>query len=198
VTETELRELVALGEARGVELKGPLSLRDRARDRVIRAAMALANRRDGGYIVVGVSESKGQPPEFSGLDDEQARSWNYDDLADELDLYATPRIRFSVQEVRVESKQVVVIRVAEFDDVPVLCKRDSPATQAGACYVYPLEKAEARPIPTEQDMRDLLDRAAERQLRRLLARVGRAGGRIVPAESADPYRESIQGFFDGR
>ena len=197
MTEAELYELVALGEARGVELKGPISLKDEASVKVMRAAMALANRRDGGYIIVGVSESKGSPPEYTGLDEGQAGSWTYDDLADQLELYASPRIQFSVEEVAIESKTFVAIRVAEFEDVPVICKTETGSTRAGACYVYPMGKAETRHIPSEQDMRDLLDRATEKQLRRLLARVGRAGGQIVLAREEDPYRDSSREFFDG-
>ena len=197
MTEAEFVELVTLGEARGVELKGPLSLRDKAAVRVIRAALALANRRDGGYIVVGVSESKGRSPEYTGLDEAQTKSWAYDDIADQLELYAAPRIRVSVEEVSFDSKRFVVIRVAEFEEMPILCKKQTAETTAGACYVYPLGKAETRPIPAEEDMRDLLDRATERQLRRLLARVGRAGGRIVASGEKNPYEDSMREFFDG-
>ena len=75
----------------------------------------------------------------------------------------------------------MVIQVEEFADVPVLCKRDYPdVLRAGACYVRPRRKPETTDIPTYADMRDLLDLAIEKGVRRLLAQAQRAGLFVPP------------------
>ena len=194
--EPEFLELVALGEARGVELKGPMLLSDKSSIKAVKAALALSNRRDGGHIVVGVREAKLIQPEFVGLSSTQATSWNYDDIADLFERYAEPRIEFTVERQPYDSKLFIILRISEFTDVPILCKKGSEVTVEGACYVYPIGKAEVKPIPGMQDMRELLDLAAEKRLRHLLAQVGQAGGEVVATTPSDAYDDQIKDFFD--
>ena len=197
MTEPEFLELVALGEARGVELKGPMILSDKSSIKVVKAALALSNRRDGGHIVLGVGETKHIQPEFLGLSEKQAASWNYDDIADLFERYAEPRVEFSVGRQPYDSKSFIVLQIGEFSDVPILCKKGSKVTVEGACYVYPTGKAEVRVIPSLQDMRELLDLAAEKRLRHLLAQVGRAGGEVIAAATPpDAYDNQIRSFFE--
>lgn len=65
----------------------------------------------------------------------------------------------------------------------------------GACYVRPRRKPETTEIPTQEDMRDLLDLAAEKRLRKNLERVSRAGGVIIPFQTAG-RSVSPQELFD--
>ena len=75
----------------------------------------------------------------------------------------------------------MVIHVEEFADVPVLCKRAyDDVLRDGACYVRPRRKPETTDIPTYADMRDLLDLAIEKGVRRLLAQAQRAGLAVPP------------------
>jgi len=71
--------------------------------------------------------------------------------------------------------------VEEFSDVPVLCKRDyDDLLRAGACYVRPRRKPETTEIPTQADMRDLLDLATEKGVTRFLERAKGVGLFISP------------------
>ncbi|MEO7860984.1 MAG: hypothetical protein ABIU05_11150 [Nitrospirales bacterium] len=79
-----LAELVALGhEMQGVECKGPGPRSSLLLITVIKAMLGMANRRDGGSIVIGVKDKRkslipvGLP--FADLD-----TWKYDDLASSL------------------------------------------------------------------------------------------------------------------
>lgn len=195
MNEPEFLELVAVGEARGVELKGPMSLSDKSTLKVVRAAMALSNRRDGGHIILGIQEQKGSQPTFVGLSDEQAGTWTYDDIADKFEIFAEPRIEFAVLQLTYDSKPFAVLRITEFTDVPIVCKKDSEDTAAGACYVYPTGKAEVRPIPSLQDMRELLDLAAEKRLRHMLGQVGRAGGEVTSSHEPSKHDMQTKEFF---
>lgn len=59
ISEQTLAEWIALGrEQRGVEFKGPGPRSSKHLcGKVLRAMMAMANRRDGGFVVIGVDEN---------------------------------------------------------------------------------------------------------------------------------------------
>lgn len=69
MTTDELREIIDYGrEQQHVEFKAASSRSDKPSfAKVTRAALALSNLRDGGYIVIGVTESKHNSPEVTGL-----------------------------------------------------------------------------------------------------------------------------------
>lgn len=169
-------------ETHGVECKGP-SLADKpAIARVARAAMAMSNRPGGGLVVVGVSENAGDLT-FDGLTAAQLATWVPDHVADRLFGYADPPVRFEMSIVKHAGFEFVTLEVAEFDEVPVICKKDFPGVlQAGAIYVRPRRKPESVPVPTATDMRDLLELATEKRARRFLATAERVG--LVPAGPA--------------
>ena len=99
VTEPQLAEIIEQGhETPGVEFKSPGSRSDRPFfARVARAALSLANRRGGGSIIIGVREGPG-PQELipEGLTPEQLHTWNHDEIAAALDLYADPYVTVAV------------------------------------------------------------------------------------------------------
>ena len=60
VDEQEVKALLKFGERRDVEIKGPGSVDDLAfLGRVARAALALSNHRDGGFIIIGAVQIAG-------------------------------------------------------------------------------------------------------------------------------------------
>ena len=87
--------------------------------------------------------------------------------------------------------------MAEFDDIPVLCKRAyGNVLRDGACYVRPRRKPETSEIPTQADMRDLLDLATEKEVRKYLERAQRLGlislsTTTPPAESAELFNQEL-------
>lgn len=78
--------------------------------------------------------------------------------------------------------QYVVLEVDVFTDIPVLCKRDfQDVLRSEACYVRSRRKPETSEMPTQEDMRDLLELATEKKLRERLAQLGRVGLIILPS-----------------
>lgn len=163
-------------ELRGVEFKspGPLSNR-RLAAQVMKAVLGMANRRDGGLVVVGVEES-GSGYNWVGLSEHDLDTWGYDRVADRIASYADPSVTFDLEIRDNSGNKFVVLQVEEFDDIPVLCKRSyDDVLREGACYVRTRRKPETTEIPTQADMRDLLDLAVEKGIRRFLAQAQRAG-----------------------
>ena len=93
-----------------------------------------------------------------GLSDADLATWNYDDVADRIAIYADPSVTFDLEIGEYDDNKFVVLRIEEFADVPVLCKRSyGDVLRDGACYVRPRRKPETSEVPTQADMRDLLD-----------------------------------------
>lgn len=74
--------------------------------------------------------------------------------------------------------------MCEFDEFPVLCKKQyvkqkggkrDVVLREGGCYVRRRGRIETSEIPTHVEMRDLRDLATEKGIRRFLSQVHRAG-----------------------
>jgi predicted HTH transcriptional regulator len=181
VTPEQFADLLALGhETPGVEFKGPFDRTDKPSfAKVVKAVLAMANRRDGGRVIVGVDEvadGAGFSLRPTGLTEAQVRSWGHDDVAEQLGKFADPFVTFSTRSVRHDGRMFVLLDVGEFEEVPVLCRHPFDGVlRQGACYVRRRSRIETSEIPTHVEMRELLDLATEKGIRRFLSRFHRAG-----------------------
>ncbi|MCI0440654.1 MAG: putative DNA binding domain-containing protein [Chloroflexi bacterium] len=188
MTDEEFAQILALNhELRGVEFKSPAPRNDRRLfAQVVRAVLGMSNIREGGVVVIGVGASL----ERLGLSDEDLATWTYDDVADGFAAYADPSVSFDLETKQHEGKSYVVIEVAEFEDIPVLCKRDYQGIlRSGACYVRTRRKPETSELPTQTEMRGLLDMATDKVLGRFLKRAQQVG--IISFGPARPSDEDL-------
>lgn len=183
MTDEQFAALLTLPHEQGhVEHKGPAAFKEQPLTaKVVRAALGMSNRRDGGMIIIGVEDNQGQLNPV-GLSAQQLTTWIHDHIADEFRRYALPSIRFDTETRHHNGNPFVVLTVHEFDDVPVLCQKqfihpDSKQLilRKGALYVRPRGKPETVEVSTVEDMRDLLDLATDKLLRRHVARNFAAG-----------------------
>ena len=182
VIDEDFIEIMGLDhELNGVEFKSPGPMTNRQLVmQVIKAILGMSNRRDGGTIIIGVGDNQGVLNPI-GLLPSDLSEWTYDALSDRVANYADPNSTFTLEKREYEGSSYVVLAVEEFSDVPVLCKRDyDDLLRAGACYVRPRRKPETTEIPTQADMRDLLDLAIEKGVTRFLERARRVGLFISP------------------
>jgi predicted HTH transcriptional regulator len=187
MTEPQFLELLARGhEIHGVEFKGPGPRTNKALfAKVVRATLGMANRRDGGLVIVGV-EDHGSKLIPTGLSEADAATWTHDAVAGALAAYCDPYVEIHTELFSYQSKTFVVISIDEFTEVPVLCKRDYPEDlRTGACYVRRRGRTETSEIPTQAEMRELLDLATEKKLRGFLRQAYRAGLAVASAPSPE-------------
>lgn len=191
VSDKQIREYLSLGrEQSAVEFKSAGALTSPGlRGKVIRAMLAMTNRRDGGLVLVGVSENDGVPT-LDGLSEEDAATWKHDHLADAVAEYADPRVSFSSAVIDVDGARVLVIEIDEFADAPVICRRDMQEgrhsiLRSGAVYVRSNRKPESREVANYDEMRELLDVATDRGVRRFVARARSAG--LDVSSSTTPF-----------
>src|SRR5574341_148406 len=161
----QLLDLVFHGrEERNLEYKPSLSWSDRSvQDKTAKSAMALANIRDGGAIVFGVAQ---QGDDFVpvGMTPNDAASFNNDDVIAYVNKYADPYVELSVSQVTTEEgKRFVVIQVREFAEIPVVCKRDgTERLTKGAIYIRTRRMPETAVVPSQTEMRELVELAVEK------------------------------------
>lgn len=210
LTASAILQLIEFGrEQSGVEFKSGGPRTDRALFAgVVRAVLGLANTRDGGHLILGIAEADGAV-RLDGLSASDQATWAFDPVADAIAEYADPHVSFDLYKVKIDSHVVVVLSVSEFSEVPVLCRKDLHLAnnrlvlRRGALYSRPRRKPETTEIAGYADMRDLLDLATEKGVRRLLTRLDAAGGRIESAEKRfaselDSFKCPLQGRIESR
>ena len=181
----DVERALTLGhESRGFEVKGPGRSDDKhLLAKTARAALSMGNLRDGGYIVIGIEDLR-QAEMLPGLNDDQVTSWlAYDDVAARIGEYGDPPVRFDVKAVVLANgTKVVVLQVHEFADVPHLCARGyqppgdrTHVLRKGALYVRSRKTPGTSEAASALEMREVLDLAVEKELRRYVSAIRNAG-----------------------
>ncbi|MCB8979769.1 MAG: ATP-binding protein [Ardenticatenaceae bacterium] len=195
MTEQEFMEILAFGrEQHGIEFKGP-GTKSSLLAKVVRAVLSMANKRDGGMVIIGIDEDSNGQPVPTGLSASELATWSYDDFADSLSRYADPNVSFDLDILEYQASKFIIINVNEFDDIPILCKKDhSHILREGACYIRTRRKPETSEIPSQSEMRDLLDLATVKALRKYFSTAHTAGLELSVAAN----RETDYDKFDAQ
>jgi hypothetical protein len=132
---------------------------------------AFANSRDGGFLVVGKAEAQPGSFEIVGLSDEEASSFETTKVANWLNSHFSPPIRQTCYRVAHDGKELVVIRVNEFGDIPSICTKrfdnpgdpkKKPLLEKGRLYIRGAN-AESKTLQEESELRELIGLAAKKQ-----------------------------------
>jgi predicted HTH transcriptional regulator len=201
VTPEEFGQYLAPGyEGQGYEFKGAFARSDVLFfAKVTRAALAMANRVGGGLIFIGVDEGPNHEGIPTGLTDAQRDSWNYDDVAAGFAPAADPRIALDREVIVYDAKSFVLLTIREFEDIPALCAKEySHGVQVilrkGALYVRTRGKPETSEVPSQTEMRAVLELAIDKGVRAFLARAGRVGLPIpvaAPPDDAQKFADEL-------
>ncbi len=185
LTQAEVEEiLVGERELRNFEVKGPGSRSDNAfAAKVIRAALSMGNLRDGGHVLIGINDERLGQME-PGMCDEEIATWMaVDDVARKFAEYSDPPLVLELAQRELGSgAHVVLIEVSEFADIPHLCARQYNSTLVkGALYVRSRGVAETVVVADPVEMREVLDLATEKALRRFIETTQRSGLELSPS-----------------
>lgn len=166
-------ELLAQGSESHVDYKSARPAPGDARGwaRLAKHVIGLSNRKDGGYLLIGVEDSTLGPV---GLTEDQVASWDAARVNVGLGAYAAPApvvqvIRGSLE----DGKVLLALRIPTFDEQPLVCTKTvtdtqgRPITREGALYIR-TEGTQTREVSTEAEMRELLGRAYVKRAERLL------------------------------
>jgi predicted HTH transcriptional regulator len=166
MTTQELEELLEGGaETQRIEFKNPClwDVEIFAKD-----ILALSNVQDGGYIIIGVEETKSGTFQRKGITDGQRESFKTDIMRDQMAAFADPHTNFNVEFPKDKNGiEYAVIRVFPFEEIPVICNKDSRDTKKAIIYYRNKNRrVESAPVSNSYDMRDIIKLATIRMMQR--------------------------------
>lgn len=194
MTDKEFEQIIGdRQESRHREFKGSQTWTDpEFKAKLVKSILAFSNTRDGGWIVVGVRQD-GDEFHLDGVQSDHLETFTQDTVASVAAAHADPFVEIDLSKKDYNGKWFVVIRVAEFEHVPVICKQSGAANlRKGAIYIRTRRIPESAEVPTQTEMREILDLAAEKELRKYLQRTRRAGGKLSSAEPDDGYDKELE------
>lgn len=151
-----------------LEFKGPYTWEEN-KYKIVRSVLALSNQQDGGEIFIGIKEenNRGTPV---GLTSEVENTYQHDHINVVINEYAEPAVTVRLELVTSDSKKFLIIKVPEYDYLPIICKKNyqDPATgkqllQEGT--VYHRKKGDNRSYNqwTISEMREFINLATNKK-----------------------------------
>jgi hypothetical protein len=165
--------------------------------RAIQAALAMGNLRDGGLIIIGVSQ-RGDQWNLTGVQAEHLETYDVDIVTDQINKYASPHVDVDVVAVKYHEKVFLVLQFHEFAETPLVCKKNGAESEEagrlireGYVYVRPPGMARTTRITNAAQMAELLQLAAEKRARRILE-VSHRIGMISPHADQEKFARELQ------
>jgi hypothetical protein len=93
-------------------------------------------------------------------------------------------VSFDLEKKLYQGRRFVILQIHEFAEIPVLCTQEfhptdrkgaAPILRRGVCYVRSRKKPETSEVPSEEEMRELLELAIDKGVRKFLERAQKAG-----------------------
>jgi hypothetical protein len=161
--------------------------------KIIKTALAMGNLRDGGIIIVGVSE-RDDTWQLTGISQEHLETFDVDNITSQVNAYVSPHVDLTLVTVDYsQSKRFLAIKVSEFSDTPLVCKKNEGDLKEGNIYIRSFGKPETTKVTNAQQMHNLLELAAEKRARRILEVSQRIG--LVPSSSSkELFDRELQGL----
>jgi len=195
-----VRELLEQqSESRSLDFKGPMMFGPSKAEKAerLKCMMAFANTRDGGYLLIGVEQNGGRfVPR--GVTRDQARSFDPTDIGNFAKNYCSVSLHLTSQVVDVDGVDLLLVRVAEFDDEPVVCTKDlddasgKAIVRAGSIYVLTPD-ARCVAIEASEAMRALLDLAIQKRGEALIGQIRR----LVGSAPANHDNDAVSSAYVG-
>jgi predicted HTH transcriptional regulator len=169
---------------------------------IAKTAQAMANLRDGGFIIVGVAQV-GKAFKRDGVTPDHEASYQVEAIFEFVNRYASPPIDLRVLPVEFEGKRFVAIVIPPFERTPVVCQRDTPPNaprkmKKGEVYVRSsaTAKIETTKVTSAPMMEELLQRAAGLRLAETIQML-RAGGLLIESPApGDPLQKEVEDLAD--
>ncbi|MDP8206531.1 MAG: ATP-binding protein [Candidatus Electryonea clarkiae] len=198
MTDGEFLELVHIGkETRALEFKRSTPWKDSVfKAKIVKTMLAISNIRDGGNIVIGVEQNDDDSFSFTGMTETDLDQWKYDDISSHVSEFADPFVKFSMDRIIYDEKTFIVLTIFEFIEIPVLCKRDGESNlRRGAIYTRTHRLPESAEIPSQTELREILELAIEKRLRSFVRTASHAGIPLSKEQSdAERFDEQLGDF----
>jgi hypothetical protein len=171
----EFEKVVREGrETLAIEFKAPMSWADDdTKAKVIKAALAMANKRDGGLVVFGMGSHPTERGRHvpTGMTPEQVDSFNPDHVVAKVNAHSDPSIDLSITLRTCDGCALIAIAVREFANYPVICREafyvgGKAVILRGRMYCRSRRMPESSEVHRHEDLREIIDLATEKAVAR--------------------------------
>jgi predicted HTH transcriptional regulator len=143
-----------------------------AREKLIRAILAMSNTRNGGYIVVGIEQKDDKSVDFSGIEAGHLTIFKSkeEDLKSKVESFSSSPVNYEISYGRFQNKDFILINVSEFNLSFIICKKKGDhktdkILEEGSIYVRTLkDKPSSVKLIDPDDIQDLFKRAVDKQI----------------------------------
>ena len=101
--------------------------------RMTRTVLGMGNLRDGGIIIIGVSE-RGNTWTLAGMTNLDLIRYDPDIVLDQINSYVSPHVDMDIVSVEYNGKMFLAIRAQEFPNTPLVCKKNGPRSRYPRAY----------------------------------------------------------------
>jgi len=179
-------------EERHLEFKDNVKWDGDMRAKITKSIMALANLKDGGWIVIGKHEKTDRTFELVGSTDENYNSYDSDEIKAWVYARTDPPVSFIVHKTEHEGKKYVLIQVEEFENMPIICKKScGEIIHNGTIYIRSKSKPESIAVPTNAEMHEVIDIAIDKGLKEYVKRMSRIGISLAPTKPETQNDEDL-------
>ena len=177
MAEQELEDLIRYpNEERHLEFKGTIYWDGDIRAKITKSIMALANLKDGGWIIIGKEEQPDRSFKDTGMEQRDFDSFDSDCVKAYVYERTEPPVNFQIIKKIYDNKKFILIKVKEFDQLPIMCKKSyEPIIYAGNIYVRSKGKPESIRVPRDDEMREIIQNAIDKGITSFVQRLQRTG-----------------------
>lgn len=142
-----------------------------AQERLIRSILAMSNTRNGGYVVIGVTENADKTYEFTGLEPEHLLLFKSktEDLKSKVESFSSSPVNYEIGIGEHKGNKLILISIAEFSLNPLICRKNGEQKnkhlEEGAIYIRTLkDKPSSIKLINAVDIQDFLERSSDKQI----------------------------------
>jgi predicted HTH transcriptional regulator len=183
MSASEIEDLIKYPkEERYLEFKGPISWDNPCvQANLTKSIMAIANLRDGGWIIIGKEEQNDRTFKMVGISQEQLASFDPDEMKAFVNSHVEPPVAFEIFNRDLENMTFLVVKIVGFTDLPIICKKGAGdpkqgvTINAGKIYCRSKGKPESVPVPSVSEMQEIIDIAVDKGISGFVERLNRTG-----------------------
>lgn len=199
-SDSLLRAIAERVETRSVEYKEsqPFSALKWA---LAKTFMAMANLRDGGFVIIGIAERSGVA-NLTGIDPGHEATYNQDDLIALVNRYARPSISLTMRAVEYDGRRFIGVAIRPFNRVPIICGNPMPqeagrhALRVGEMPGRTKDRVSTSKVGDADLVSEIIEVAAEKRAAEIINTARRLGLQMPPRDR-DHFEQERVDFEEG-
>jgi len=171
-------------EERNCEFKSSNPWSNDFRMTITKAILCMANKKNGGSIIIGVDENKDKGIfTINGSDEQMTNQYSGDEIRKFVnEKYADPSVSLTVQKIKIvnSEKYLINIHVSEFDNIPITCKKEyKDILKKDSLYSRSFKKPECSSSLTSEELREIIDMAKDKAVKKEIEHLKEIG--VIPS-----------------